>query len=210
MSTLLEKSIRVNRIIATSVVVARAIEDPFRAKVLEVLYHKSLNIEQISKKLEKAGHKKALTTIRHHVDILKNSGLIEIVRIDEARGAVVKFYGTSIKLLDYKLPANFERAYSSQIKSAQNSLQDMLEALTTPKDHGGKIAPTNTGISSAGPKKMPEGDNAKKHLNKNHKNEDDTGYLQYLMLEIMNRAITNMFEGSATTKSSKKGKRRNK
>ena len=57
---------------------ARAIEDQARAKILKILYHKQLSAEQIHEELKKTGYNKALTTIRHHLDILKISGLIEI------------------------------------------------------------------------------------------------------------------------------------
>ena len=77
MSTLLEKPISVNRILLTSIDHAKAIEDPARAKIIQMLYNRNLNAEQITLQLKKYGHKKALTTIRHHLDILKESGLIE-------------------------------------------------------------------------------------------------------------------------------------
>ena len=47
MSTLLEKQIKVNRIVATSIGHARAIEDPLRAKIMEILYRQSLSADQI-------------------------------------------------------------------------------------------------------------------------------------------------------------------
>ena len=76
MSTLLEKQIKVNRIVTTSIEHARAIEDPGRAKIVEMLYRQALSADQITSALKKAGYKKALTTVRHHLEILKNSGLI--------------------------------------------------------------------------------------------------------------------------------------
>ena len=76
MSTLLEKQIKVNRILTTSIKDARAIEDPARAKIIEILYHRSLSAVQISNELKKTGFKKALTTVRHHLEILKEYGLI--------------------------------------------------------------------------------------------------------------------------------------
>ncbi len=164
MSTLLEKPIRVNRIITTSVNHARAIEDPARAKVLEILYHNALSAEQISKELKKAGYKKALTTIRHHLDILKVSGLIEVVKIEEARGAVTKFYGTSTRLLDYSIPEDFDSKYSKQIENTAAKMEKILKS----------IAPKTK------PKAKKSGD----------------AYSQYVMMEIMNRAVTNVLEGS--------------
>ena len=53
-------------------------------KIVQLLHKKQLNVEQITRRLKKFGYKKAVTTIRHHVEILKDSGLIEIVKIEEA------------------------------------------------------------------------------------------------------------------------------
>ena len=53
MSTILEKPISVNRTLATSLEHAKAIEDPARAKILQMLYRKHLNAEQITTQLKK-------------------------------------------------------------------------------------------------------------------------------------------------------------
>lgn len=164
MSTLLEKPIKVNRIITTSADHARAIEDPVRARMLELLYHLELTAEQISKELRKAGYKKALTTVRHHLDVLKEAGLVEVVKIEETRGAITKFYGTPIRLLGYKMPDDFDSRYSSQIESTEAKMEKILRSIR-PKSAKGKRAKTG-------------GD----------------GYSQYIMLEIMNRAVTNVLE----------------
>lgn len=108
---------------------ARALEDPARAKIVEILYHKQLTAEQITKELQKNGHTKALTTIRHHLDILKEAGLIEIVKIEEIRGAIAKFYGTSIKLIASISPKDFDTKYSSMIKSTSAKIEKILEGI---------------------------------------------------------------------------------
>ena len=164
MSTLLEKPISVNRIIATSIDHAKAIEDPARAKIVQMLYNKNLNAEQITLQLKKEGYKKAVTTTRHHLDILKESGLIEIVKIEERRGAITKFYGTSTKLLDYETPKDFDQKYSSLIKSTSSKLQKIVNTMSKKT---GKTTKSNT----------------KREFN------------QYLMMEIVNRAMTNVLEG---------------
>ena len=166
MSTLLEKSIRVNRIVTTSVDHARAIEDPARAKIVEILYRKSLSAEQISSELKKSGFKKALTTIRHHLDILKDSGLIEIVRIEETRGAMTKYYSTSTKLLGFEAPIDFDTKYSMLIENTSTKLEKILKGL------------------------IP------KTTQKSNKKNHSEGYSQYLVMEIVNRAVTNIFENS--------------
>ena len=160
MSTLLERSVRVNRIVTTSIGHARAIEDPARAKIIEILYHKSMSAEQISNELKKHGHKKALTTVRHHLDILKESGLIEISKIIESRGAMTKFYSTATRLLGYDAPDDFESNYSNVINKTSVKIEKILQNIPLKVD-------------------------------KKTKSDD---YSQYLLLEIMNRAITNVLE----------------
>lgn len=164
MSTLLEKQIKVNRIVTTSLEHARAIEDPARAKIVEILYHQSFSADQITSALKKAGYKKALTTVRHHLEILKRSGLIEIVKIEEARGAIKKYYGTSTKLLDFQAPEDFDSKYSKIIDNTSTKIEKILKGLApkTAKSKG---------------KKSKE-------------------YSQYLVVEIMNRAMTNVLEYS--------------
>lgn len=168
MSTLLEKEIRVNRILTTSVKHARAIEDPARAKVIEILYHRALSADQISNELKKTGYKKALTTVRHHLDILKESGLIEIAKIEESRGAITKFYSTSTKLLGYVAPDDFDTVYSKIIDNTSIKIEKILLALT--------------------PKTLKT---------KKTKSTNSEGYSQYIVMEIMNRAMTNIMENSS-------------
>jgi len=165
MSTLLEKQITGNRIVTTSIDHARAIENPARAKIVEILYHQALAADQITSALKKAGYKKALTTVRHHLEILKNSGLIEIVKIEESRGAIKKYYGTSTKLLDFQTPEDFDSKYFKIINNTSTKIEKILKGLTpkTTKSKG---------------KKSKE-------------------YSQYLIMEIMNRAVTNILEKSS-------------
>ncbi|MCV0429996.1 winged helix-turn-helix domain-containing protein [Nitrosopumilus sp.] len=164
MSTLLEKQIKVNRIVTTSIEHARAIEDPARAKIVEILYRQAMSADQIATALKKTGYKKALTTVRHHLEILKESGLIEIAKIEESRGAITKYYSTTTKLLDFQTPEDFESTYSKIIDNTSTKIEKILKGLTpkTSKTKGKKSAE----------------------------------YSQYLVMEIMNRAMTNVFENS--------------
>ena len=118
----MEKEITTNRIILTNYEIFRALDDPIRGKIVQLLHKKQLNVEQITRRLKKFGYKKAVTTIRHHIEILKNSGLIEISKIEEARGGITKYYGTSTKLLDFTLPADFDKNYSKLISKTSLKL----------------------------------------------------------------------------------------
>ena len=122
MSILMEKEIIIDRIVLANYDVFKALDDPIRGKIVQLLYKKQLNVEQICRRLKKFGYKKAVTTIRHHVEILKDSGLIEIVKIEESRGAVTKYYGSSAKLLDFILPPDFDKNYSKIISKTSLKL----------------------------------------------------------------------------------------
>ena len=122
MSLLMEKEITTDSIILTNYDIFRALDDPIRGKIVQLLHKKQLNVEQICRRLKKFGYKKAVTTIRHHIEILKNSGLIEISKIEEARGGITKYYGSSTKLLDFTLPVDFDKKYSKLISKTSLKL----------------------------------------------------------------------------------------
>ncbi|MEE8181652.1 MAG: winged helix-turn-helix domain-containing protein [Nitrosopumilaceae archaeon] len=172
MSTLLEKQIQVNRIVTMNVGQARAIDDPARVKIIQTLYNRALNAQQIANSLRKTGYKKALTTIRHHIEILKETGLIELVKIEEKGGAITKFYGTSTKLLGFEIPHDFESKYSTIIKRTSTKMEKLLQ----------NIIPKTIGKT------------------KNEKISNSEAYSQYLLMEIVNRAMTNILENGNSKK----------
>ena len=162
MSILLEKKISVNKILTVNIVCAKAIEDEIRAKILQLLYKKRLNAVQITKRLKKLGYKKALTTIRHHIEILKDAGLIEVIKIEESRGGITKYYGTSTKLIAFTTPLDFEKKYSSIIQLTSSKLEKVLNLVL---------------------KKTSK-----------YRKSNQAEYNDYLVMEIFNRAMTNLLE----------------
>ena len=126
----MEKEISIDKIIPINYEQFKALEDPIRGKIVQMLYKKNLNVEQIHRRLKKFGFKKAVTTIRHHVEILKNSGLIEIVKIEELQGATSKYYGSSIKLLDFTLPLDFDKNYSKIISKTSLKLGNVISLIS--------------------------------------------------------------------------------
>ena len=130
MSILMEKEITIDRIMLANYDVFKALDDPIRGRIVQLLHKKQLNVEQITRRLKKFGYKKAVTTIRHHVEILKDSGLIEIVKIEESRGAVTKYYGSSTKLLDFTLPLDFDKNYSKIITKTLPKLRKLVNSIS--------------------------------------------------------------------------------
>ena len=125
----MEKEITIDRIITANYDVFKALDGPIRGKIVQLLNKKQLNVEQITRRLKKFGYKKAVTTIRHHIEILKDSGLIEIVRIEESRGAITKYYGSSTKLLDFTLPLDFDENYSKLISKTSLKLGKVISPI---------------------------------------------------------------------------------
>ena len=162
MSVLLEKKISVNNILTVNTICAKAIEDEIRAKILQLLYKKRLNAVQITKRLKKLGYKKALTTIRHHIEILKDADLIEVIKIEESRGGITKYYGTSTKLIAFTTPLDFEKKYSSIIQLTSSKLEKVLNLVL---------------------KKTSK-----------YRKSNQAEYNDYLVMEIFNRAMTNLLE----------------
>lgn len=178
MSTLLQKELKINKILTTNADQAKALDDVARIKILQILYHKQLPTEQIVEELNKMGFKKATTTIRHHIDVLKNAGLIEIVKMEEVRGAVMKYYGTSVRVMGNKLPANFETEFSKMIADTSVKLEKVIKNIY--ENAGSKIK-----------KKSPK--NVSSELN----------YEEHVMMEIVNRAMAKVFESNCSMNTQK-------
>ena len=158
----MEKEIAVDRIIAANYELFKALDDPIRGKIVQLLNKKQLNVNQITRRLKKLGYKKAVTTIRHHIEILKDSGLIEIIKIEESRGAVTKYYSSSTRLLDFTLPSDFDENYSKIISKTSLKLAKIIGSILKNFSKTRKIQQIN--------------------------------YNNYIVMEIMNRAITNLLE----------------
>ena len=65
MSTLLEKPVTVSRNVNTSIEQARAMDDPARIKIVQMLYKKLLTAAQICNHLKKSGYVKAYRRVAH-------------------------------------------------------------------------------------------------------------------------------------------------
>ena len=72
---LLQRNVRVRRVIAIDQKTAQALGDLVRMQILEALAHRAMSAEELTKTLAGTGQKKPITTIRHHLDVLKNAVL---------------------------------------------------------------------------------------------------------------------------------------
>jgi DNA-binding transcriptional ArsR family regulator len=123
--TFFEKEVKMKGVTTLGYQSARALNDPIRIKILEILSHKQMTTEEIAKILRRSGHKKATTTIRHHLDTLKSAGLIEVTKMVEVRGAVRKYYMSTLRAFTYNVP-NLEN-YSKLIEYISSRLLKVLK-----------------------------------------------------------------------------------
>ncbi|MDQ3967873.1 MAG: winged helix-turn-helix domain-containing protein [Thermoproteota archaeon] len=135
--TLFENEVKLKGVTTLGYQSAHALNDPVRIKILEILTHKQMTTEEISKILRRTGHKKATTTIRHHLDTLKSAGLIEVTKMVQVRGAVRKYYMPTLRAFSYNVP-NLEKQ-SKLIEDTSSRLLKVLKSIFEDKKFATEI-----------------------------------------------------------------------
>jgi DNA-binding transcriptional ArsR family regulator len=85
--------------IPLSLTITKGLSDPHRIKILDLLYHRELSVTEVMVRLKKSNCKIAITTLRHHMNVLKKNGLIRISKTKEVKGTLVKYYKSTLKTL---------------------------------------------------------------------------------------------------------------
>ena len=134
---LFESDVRVREVVTTDPRTAKALDNGTRAKVLDMLADDAMTIEEIHAELSRRGEQKAETTVRHHVNVLKNAGMVEIARLEEAGGGTRKYYGSNTRVFSYDLPEDGEETLADARASATDGLARLVETLHG--EHGDEI-----------------------------------------------------------------------
>jgi DNA-binding transcriptional ArsR family regulator len=168
MSVVFEKSPTLKELLITNTEKAKALEDPLRIAIIDMLSHKAMSVEEITNELKKKKFNKAPTSVRHHIDILKDAGLIELVKMKEVKGGgVLKYYASSAKLFSYNAPKEFVTKFKPAIDETSNEIMQLLSKLT--KKHTKEL------------KEMAESLKACPYCNTQH-------FVEFLLLEILRSA----------------------
>ena len=123
------KDIKIKRVTTLSYMAARGLGDPVRLRILEILSAKPMSADEIAKALGNLGHKKATTTVRHHLDTLKEAGLIEAASMIEVRGAVMKYYSATRKAYACEAPADLDGKAARLIDDTSSKIAKILNSL---------------------------------------------------------------------------------
>lgn len=88
--------------------ISDAVDEPFRAMILDMLVDVAMTVSEIHEELGDRGFDRTENTIRHHVNELRDAGLIEVARLEERRGGTSKYYRANTIVLSYRLPDGSE------------------------------------------------------------------------------------------------------
>jgi DNA-binding transcriptional ArsR family regulator len=168
MTELYEKKVRQRGVMITDSKRARAIGDPIRSAILQILSEKEASIAEIRTALKRKGVNIAPTTVRHHVDILKKAGLIELTKLVDSRGGVLKYYASNVRLIEHTPPKDFEEALDEAIEEAAEKVSELFQKISS--KHGRGI------------EKMAEALKPCPYCSKEH-------FREYVLLEVLNRAV---------------------
>lgn len=134
---LLESEVPIREVVTTDPEKAKALENNVRAKILDMLADEEMTIEAIHQELARRGEEKAETTVRHHVNVLKDAGMVEIARLEEAGGGTRKYYKSNTRIFSYDLPEGSEETLTPAQETATEELSNLVDTLY--EKHGDEI-----------------------------------------------------------------------
>lgn len=171
--SLYEVDVSVESVITTDPEKAKALENDVRAKILDMLADEALTIEGIHAELERRGEEKAETTVRHHVDVLRDAGMVELARLEEAGGGTLKHYRSNTRVFSYELPDGADERLDEAANRTREELSGLVEGLLAA--HGEEIE------AIAEELKPCEYCSTQR-------------YEEYVLRELVNRALTDLSE----------------
>ncbi len=114
--------------------ISGAVDEPSRAMILDMLAEETMTIREIDDELADRGFERTENTVRHHVNELRDAGLVEIARLEERRGGTVKYYRANTIVLSYQLPERAAEAIEPLVDAAEPQVTEMVSELRA--EHG--------------------------------------------------------------------------
>ncbi|MCH8906712.1 MAG: winged helix-turn-helix transcriptional regulator [Candidatus Heimdallarchaeota archaeon] len=107
----------------------KVLSDATRLAILQLLTEKPLSIGDLEEELKNQDIIKSTNTIRHHVDVLKKSGFVNLIGLKESRGGVLKYYQSNSQILNHALSEekmNDVQEISTKLKPEFNKLFNQI------------------------------------------------------------------------------------
>jgi len=109
--------------------VSRAVDEPVRATILDMLADEALPVAAVHEELARRGYDRTENTVRHHVNELRDAGLVEVARLEERRGGTTKFYRATTIVLSYALPEAAADTVEAMVETAAPAVSEAVEAV---------------------------------------------------------------------------------
>lgn len=164
----------VSRIVATTPQASHALGDRVRIAILEALSVRESSVDDLAQALKRRGIAKAVPTVRHHVDVLKEAGLVHLQRVEDVRGGTLKYYAANVRPLVHEPGPGFEDNIRAAVDGAEPILRQGIAKLL--KQH-----PELRAIARD-LRPCP-------HCNESH-------FLEYVLLQVVDRATARVLQSS--------------
>lgn len=109
--------------------VSAAVDEPFRAMILDMLAERELSVGEVHQELGRRGFERTENTVRHHVNELRDAGLVAVSRLEERRGGTTKFYRATTIVLSYALPDGAEDAVDAMAERVVPAVGEVVDEL---------------------------------------------------------------------------------
>lgn len=109
--------------------ISTAIDEPMRAMILDALAEAALPVGEIHDRLAERGIDRTENTVRHHVNELRDAGLVEVARFEEGRGGTTKYYTATTIVLSYSIPESAGADLAEMTEALQPAVRDAIEDL---------------------------------------------------------------------------------
>jgi len=110
--------------------VSDAIDEPMRAMILDILADEARTAGEVHDRLTGRGIERTENTVRHHINELRDSGLVDVVRFEEGRGGTRKYYHANTIVLSYSLPDSADAVVEEMTDAIQPQITEALDHLT--------------------------------------------------------------------------------
>lgn len=129
--------------------ISSVVDEPFRAMILDMLAESEMTISDVHDELATRGYDRTENTVRHHVNELRDAGLVEVAKLEERRGGTTKYYRANTIVLSYELPegtvADLEKSISyaepqvdalvSELREEYGTILDQISQEMAPCQH---------------------------------------------------------------------------
>lgn len=125
-----ESEVELTDIVVRDTDVSSAVDEPIRAMILDMLADQAMTVEEVHDDLTNRGFDRTVNTIRHHINELRDAGLIEVERMEERRGGTLKFYRATTIVLSYSIPEGSREEIARMADWIGPKLEPLIEELS--------------------------------------------------------------------------------